>query len=233
MTAKDLKHRLLRIIRQDHPGTEPSYLGDDVTQAVNWAYQVLWSQVPEDRRSHYTRRLDTISLVAGTREYALAEDVQDVIGPVYRITDESPLMPLRHKTDVLTYAARVKETRTLDNGPVEAFYIERLNQLADDATRIKLWVAPIPVAAVNLRAEVETQAPRFERDDFCSATPPKLQIPHAYVESLLLPVAARYMMLSNRFNNAALGEQLEKEATRALAAVGVTDPQVALAEPAK
>lgn len=233
MTAKELKHRLLRLIRQDYPGTEPAYLGDDVTQAVNWAYQVLWSQVPEEKRSHYTRRIDTISLAAGSREYSLAADVQDVIGPLYRVTDESPLMPLRHKSDLFGYGARVKGEASLSNGPVEAFYVERLHQTEDNATRIKLWVAPTPTAAVNVRVEVEIQAPRFTREDFCSVSPPKLQMPHAYVESLLLPVAGRYMMLSSHFNNPALGEQLEKEAQRALAAVGVTDPQVALAEPSK
>lgn len=227
MTPADLKHRLLRLLRVESPGTAPSYIQDDVTIAVNAAYQTLWLDVPETRRSHYTRRIDTVALTAGTHEYVLDDDVANVLGPIYRVTDSEPLMPLASKHDFLNYGPIAKGLAQAPNGPPEAYYLDRRSTTADAGTETRLFIAPTPAADVSIEMEVEIRCPRFATADFCADVPPKLQIPQEYVESTLLPVATWYAAGSHWFTDrdGALTQRLQSEATRALARMGVTDPQ--------
>ena len=226
MTANDLKQRMLRILGYTTTGTAPDAAVDDVTQAVNQAYQILWFNVPINQRTHYTRRIDQISLTAGTNSYQLAEDVQSVLPPVRLTQDDRTVLPASHKSEVINYGFVTGRTvsDTSNNRP-ETYYTERVAQNQDDGTRIRLLLAPTPATAETLDVEVEISAPEFSAADFCSETPPSLRIPHDYAESLLFPVAA-YLLAgrSTYFNQQEKLQTLQADYQRALASVGASDP---------
>lgn len=235
MTAKDLKLRLLRLLGYDDPGTATVAAQDDVTQAVNQAYQLLWNDVPVSSRTHYTRRIDQVALTAGEKSYLLASDVQNVLPPVRLVQGDRALMPAEHKSEVLSYGLLQGSTLpdTTNTRP-EVYFLERIAQSQDDGTRSRLLVAPTPSTAETMEVEVETQAPSFTTADFCSGTPPALQIPHAYAESLLFPVAAGLLAgRSTHFYRNDLMPTIQADYQRALQSVGLSDPLPTAAENAQ
>tara|TARA_R110000772_G_scaffold143235_1_gene252758 strand:- start:27819 stop:28541 length:723 start_codon:yes stop_codon:yes gene_type:complete len=226
MTATELKDRLLRIISYDRPASAPTSAKDDVTLAVNHAFQVLWTDVPREYRTHYTKRVDTVPLVAGTNSYELASDVQGVMPPISFLTDRSPLHAATYLSEVVQYGfIRGTTSTSTNNARPSIYYLERLGQVASDGTRINLLVAPTPVVAESLLVNVEITAPRFVVADFCSDSPPPLQMPHEYAESLLLPIASYLLAArSQRTSLTANIEALQADYSAALRRAGATDP---------
>lgn len=232
MTPAQLKHRLLRLLHVEQPGSAPAYVQDDVTQAINTAYQILWTAVPQDRRSHYTRRADTVTLASGDTSALMAEDVAGILGPIRRQADKKQLLPLTHESEYLNWTHLAGSGSGSADGKPRAYWIQRTFQAADDATQIRIFVAPTPTASTTLEIPVEMQAPRFETADFCADPQPTLRIPHAYIESLLLPVALYYASASAWFTKTDMLPRIESDAQRALAQIGVTDPILKSTAPA-
>lgn len=226
MTAAELKHRLLRVVSVEIPGNAPSYVEDAVTNAVNHAYQVLWTDVPRERRAAYTRRIDEVSLVAGTDTYQLGSDVQAVLNPVRLKTDQRTVRAAETKYEVTNYGF-ISGSLTADssNTRPEIYFTESIYQNADDAQRIRVIVAPTPATDETLEIEVEVQAPEFSTADFCAGSPPALRIPNDYVESILLPIAAYHLATqSNWFSNPDKLPAIEQEYGRALVRAGINPP---------
>ena len=228
MTAANLKHRLLRLLHIENPGSSPDYIAQDVTEAVNAAYQVLWTTVPRNERSHYTRTISSITLVPGTWQYDLAT-TQGVFTPVYLDLGYKILAPANSKNEVLNYYRNQGLSESVTGRP-DIYYCERIAQNADSATKTTLLLAPTPAAAESLHVEVEKIAPRFTTAEFCADSPPSLQIPHDYAESILLPVALHFAARSHWFNRPELLPVLKQDAEAALIRAGATDTNVLSAE---
>lgn len=231
MTAADLKHRLLRVIWQNSPGGAPAQAQDDVTHAVNQAYQFLWTMPPKEFRTHYTRRIDTVALVIGTSSYELGDDVQSVLPGVRLVSDHRLVRAATSKSEVQNYGfLRGSTTGSVDNARPEIYYCETLAENNDDATTVTLMLAPTPAAVENMAVEVEALAPVFTTEDFCDETPPKLRMPHNYAETLLYPIAAWFLASQSTYfaggqpQSAGRMAAIQAGYEQALQAVGMTVP---------
>ena len=226
MTLNQLSKRLLRVINHTTTGSAPENAWDDVVQAINWAYQFLWTRIPVEKRTHYTRRFDEVELIAGTNTYTLSSDVQGVLNPAYLASGNQQVSAATHKSTVLNFGLAIGNKATdVTNGRPEVYYVNSSGQSQDDGTKIELIVAPTPAAAETLKIEVEVEAPEVVRADLCSETPPALRIPNDYAESLLYPVAAHHIAThSTHFNRPERLAGIDQDYQAALALAGVTDP---------
>ena len=226
MTTAELKSRLLRVVGVDRAGQAPDYLVDAVVNAVNHAFQVLWLDVPRDRRVPYTRRLETLTFAAGDNAVQLASDVQSVLSPVRVLPLKTALMGAAHKSEVESYGLlRGNTTGETTNAVPQVYYVESIHQAASNSMRVSLIVAPTPAAEVEILIEVEVTAPSFVAADFCCTPAPAVPIPNDYAESLLLPIAAyHFATQSNWFKDADRLPVIQAEYDRAKARAGISDP---------
>jgi hypothetical protein len=226
MTTAELKRRLLRVVGIENPGSAPDFLVDAVVNAVNHAFQVLWSDVPRDRRSHYTRREDTVTLSAGSSEIVLAPEVQNVLPPVRALPQKKPLMPLGHKSEIENYGMlRGGANGETTNGTPVVYYVDAVHQSASNATRTTLAVAPTPAIDTDILIDVELRAPSFVSGDFCGVSTPALPIPNDYAESVLLPIATFHIATqSTYFKRPEAMPAIQGEYDKALLRAGISDP---------
>jgi hypothetical protein len=231
MNAAELKARLLRVVSVESPGSAPAHLVDSVVHAVNGAYQVMWQDVPKDRRATYTRRTRSETIAPGQSMVELPRDTQSVLPPVRRLPTLTPLHPARHRSEVENYGIYAGAVSgDAPGGAPQVYYLDAFHAADADSVRIRLLVAPTPVEEVELRLVEELEAPAIDANDLCSASPAALKIPHQYVETLLYPVAAYLLATQSRWFKAAEAlPGIEAEYQRALGRLGVVDPSVAAA----
>ena len=222
MTAADLKSRLLRVVGVS--ASAPDYVVDAVVNAINHAFQVLWVDVPRDRRVPYTRRIDNITLGPGVSTAALGIDVQAVLPPVRVLPEKKPLMPAAHKSEVENYGLyRGNATGETTNAPPQVYYVESLHHAASNAMTVSLIVAPTPALDTEIVLEVELLAPSFTHADLCAGK--LVPVPNNYAESILLPIAAYHLATqSDWYNKPERLPGIEAEYTRAKARAGIIDP---------
>jgi hypothetical protein len=226
MTAAELKNRLLKTVGLEIPGTAPAHMVDSVRNAVNHAFQVLWLDVPRDRRVAYTRRLDTYTVPAGTDSVTLPAGVQAVLPPVRVLPLKTSLMVASHKSEVESYGLlRGGLTGETTNSVPRVYYVDSVHQAQSNAMSIRLILAPTPAVETGLLVEVEVLAPSFGAGDFCGSSTPLVPIPNDYAESMLLPIAAYHLATQSRWFKAAdLLPVIEAEYERAKLRAGIVDP---------
>lgn len=226
MTASELKHRLLRVVGVSIPASAPAYIVDDVVQAVNHAYQVLWQDVPRERRAAYTRRIEQTTIPLGQNSVTLDKAIQSVLPPVRVLPLSTPLMVANHKTEVENHGLIIGNAtgETTNSVPV-VYYLDRLHQEKSDAILLRVIVAPTPSVETEITFEAEVYAPSFSAEQFCSATPPPLRIPHDYAESVLYPIAAFHLATQSQwFTKPESLPGIEAEYERAKLRAGISDP---------
>lgn len=218
MTRRDIRDDVLRRVWIERPADAvPDFVLADVATAINQALQTLWTLPRED---WFRRQEIEVSLVAGTNRYALPSTIQNVLG-VTR-ANGSELRPVQSRSDIDNYAKRFTGATTEANGTPAAFWIERLaSGGSSDSAAAYLWLAPTPSATATLTMEVSSEAPNYtvaQLDDAVNTIP----MPHAYVESLLLPVARFFATRCHWFNGDPGG--LKTDAEAAFARIGATAP---------
>lgn len=224
MDGKQLRDDLLRKLYLQDAASAPLEIKDDVTTAINRAFQDIWTQAPD----HFRRQKLTLTTVAAQDSYGLPQNVQEILGPV-RI-DRAFLALITNKGDILAFNTRFQGDLTVGSGSgqPQAYFLERLFQshTVEDNTTINMILAPTPDQAYTVEYECSTEAPIFERTDWCDTPAPVLPIPHKYVESILAPIARFFLMDSHYFTDFERSAMFKDGYLRALRTLGVSDPQV-------
>ena len=127
-------------------------------------------------------------------------------------------------------------TGAYQTGRPEYYFISRTKSANADSTSISLEVRPHPdlgtgVAVGSLSVDVAIEPTRFSWSDVASAR--VIPIPHAYVESLFLPIV-RYKAIGNQYyaGTQETSASIQAGYQSALAQYGMVDPQIKEAEEA-
>jgi len=225
MTASQLRDRLLRTLRATQPNQTPTDVHIDVAIAVNQALQELWTAPDLD---YLQRQQSTFSTVNGQARYTLAQNFLRLLGPVS--TPAWDLLPLSTKGDFTHFADRylAAEPTISSSGYPRAYYLERLNRgTYSDPVEVSLLLTPTPTSVITISYEAAYEPPALTKCDLeADATIP---VPHQMMESLLLPLAAEYLLAAPWFQKSErsdLTAAIQAQAQRARAQVGLADPQI-------
>lgn len=190
----------------------------DVVIAVNGAMQTLQT-AGED---YFTRDRITISLVAGTSVYPIAQTVQAVIGPV-RLNGTMPLRALESRGELDQFDRIFLGSAAFGAaaGTPLAYWVENLRTGSNgDINQVNIWVAPTPVApAGTLVAEVVNDAPSYVVADLTSTD--ALPVAQNYTESIFLPIARMLITRSSQFSRPSILPLLTADYQTAMARLGL------------
>lgn len=217
MTLVEIRDDVLRKVWVEYPSTAPAYLFTDARTAINQALQSIWlSTVSDDAK----RKPLAVNLTAGQRRTALPATLQRITG-LARING-NPIREASNQSDVENYSVRYVGDLEESTGTPQIYYLES-QRIDDDASmRSWLWVAPTPTENMQFDAMAVYAAPRYSLVDLTTSGIP--DVPHGYVESLLLPLARYYMTRCHWFSDEAKREALESDAAAALDAHGMSIP---------
>ena len=146
-------------------------------------------------------------------------------------SEDTPLRPLSTRGQLESWR---QTTGAYQTGRPEYYFISRTKSANADSTSISLEVRPHPdlgtgVAVGSLSVDVAIEPTRFSWSDVASAR--VLPIPHAYVESLFLPIV-RYKAIGNQYyaGTQETSASIQAGYQSALAQYGMVDPQIKEAE---
>ncbi len=225
MTIETLRDHLYRVVDIELAGSAPDYIRASAVRCLNQAFQTIWLSPNSD---FLTREENIFTTAAGTASYKLNDNVQDVLGPLTFVATGKPIAPCDSKGEFLSFGPIYSgDNYSIDQSDPEVFYVDRLRKTGDaddEIVEIYLRLAPTPDGVYNLSVDVAKECPVFTESSFCDGT--KLPIPHKYHESILLPIAEYYMTKDARFSRMETLPEYEKAFSAAMAALGVSDPQI-------
>lgn len=148
-------------------------------------------------------------------------------------SEDTPLRPLSTRGQLESWR---QTTGAYQTGRPEYYFISRTKSANADSTSISLEVRPHPdlgvgVAVGSLSVDVAIEPTRFSWSDVASAR--VVPIPHAYVESLFLPIV-RYKAIGNQYyaGTQETSASIQAGYQSALSQYGMVDPQIKEAEEA-
>lgn len=225
MQLDELNDALLRHLWLPAAANAPADAKADVKDAVNAAFQEIWS-APAD---FYRKSESTFATVAATATYALPSGLQQVLSPVRIGTAYLRLLTSRSDGD--HYGARfLGTTDPITAGQPTAYFIERLRaSTGPDLAEVTMRLYPTPDDVYTVTYNRVMECPSYTLAQLLTTA--SVDFPHQYVESILLPVAKKKLLATKFFlhyqpeqtnQKAALTEQ---EYTAARQILGFVDPQ--------
>lgn len=203
--------------------TKFAYLQERIINDLNSVLQIIYSKAKV--LDYFNREKKTFTVLQGSTAVTLPFEVQEVLGYIRRVADGVALVRVDSLVEIERFSSLYSPGG--DAGLPLAYHIQRQTQehFAWDVTRITLRVSPAPAAAaVQLYAECAIQAPRYEWNAVMTRTP--LTLPHAYCESLLLPLL-RHRCLTGEFADSVdqvRRQQMADEYRRAATTLQLVDP---------
>jgi hypothetical protein len=174
----------------------PPIMQRRILNDLNSAMQLLWSK-GHRLLDYYTRSEETVTITANNKETLLSDNIQSVLGPVRRTTDNMMLRPIKSRGEYENYSSIYAGSITaLAGAPPQAYFVDQNRGTAPDATSLSILVVPVPIVNTQITLEVSLRAPAYTTTDYTNQT--QIPIPHNYAETLLLPIA-RYLACSSLF----------------------------------
>jgi hypothetical protein len=218
MSLCDVVNEVLLVWGVEGKCSAPSFALARAVNDVNGALQTIWNQAND--RNYWTSSTVTVVFADGESEKALANDIQNVVGPCRLASNNRVLTTVGTIGEIENFADLFLDG-AIASGPV-GYHISRERQSEDDPAKCTLIIAPAASGSTSILLEVVKEAPRYTVADLNSC--PLIPIPHKYAESLLLPVA-RYMATSFfLFSNQEAKESIDAEYAIARKALGTADP---------
>ena len=231
MTLKEIRDNALRMLWLENPSTAPDYIFEDVTTAINAAFQLLW-QTPKD----YFRKQEITVTVPDAGHVVLDNSIQEVIGPVWvaaendrevhRILDQSDWNQLYQR-----YFGKSTEGEAITAGVarVSYYFLRERAQVGEDNVNLRLDVKPPPASgatvSVTLLASTQPQVKTVAEIQTLDGTE-TVGMPHKYVETILLPVVRMMATRSHFFWEKDKLPLIQQDAAQALAMLGLSDPEM-------
>ena len=227
--ANDLLSKLG--IEGSDPTQAPALAQQDVVIALNQAGQII-QRAGQD---YFTRSKQTITLSAGTAMYALPQTVQAILGPL-RLNNAVPMSALlsRGELDQFDRIFLGSASYGAAQGVPIAYWPEYLSNgnTAGDIEQINIYFAPVPGS--NPGFVVAEVVDAWVPLTLATGTA-LLPVAKEYAESILLPIARKFITRSSQFSRQDLKEQLEADGDAALASLGTAGgfPDAQQPEPAR
>lgn len=187
---------------------------------INGSLQVVWNNA--EGRNYFSNDTLTITLADGESSQDLGDDIQNVTGPCRRADNKRPLVPIGTIGELETFADLYgDETSTAE--PL-GYHIERIGQTGtSDAAKCVFHVTPaVSGDSMDFLLEVVKEAPRYSKYDIENS--PTVPLPHAYGESLLLPVIRYKASCYHLFRQQDQKETIDREYQQAALSLGLADP---------
>lgn len=223
MTGVGVKEFLLRVLYQDNATTAPASFHHDAAFAINAALQEIYKSPLGEA---WSRRVWTFNTVPGVTDYTISREVSNVLGDVR--CDGNQVTECKHEGTFTELASRYGITAGIRPSH---YVLQRLHAGSAnvDATimQMQLWPAPRRPHAITFDALVEPR--NFTACDLTD-TNVIISVPDQQSESILIPIAADYLMLSSKMINDRIRESVANAAGRARALLGYSEPSPAKRE---
>lgn len=226
MTRREIRDDVLRRVWIDDPDNAPDHVIADVVTAINQALQTLYLIPGGD---FFTLSDYEVTVANGTNYIALSSALQRLDS--VRLASGVPLGPVFAREDILNYRRRFEGALSEDGGTPVAYWLEqRRASSGDDAGACTLFVAPTPESDTLLKLEGKSEATIYTVTEM-ESTEAGIAIAHRYVQSILLPLARFKATECAWFKDDALAARLKSASESAFAAVGLSAPWLATADP--
>lgn len=186
---------------------------------INSAHQMIYSHAA--KLDYFNKTTLDITITANTSTEALSQSVQTLLGPVRRTDTRMPLSAcqsideLDNFVDYYYGGSAPEEPR--------AYYLNSKNQSNSDNVALTLHVTPAPSVDTALQVDASLEPPRYTCDDSRLGTP--LQMPHKYVELLLLPLVRKWATANSRFSRREMQKEIDEQFAIAQQTLGMIEPE--------
>jgi len=190
-----------------------------VIEIINTAMQIVYSAAKAV--DYFARATDTLTFTAASSSMPLPAGVQHLLGPVRFADSKLPLAPLDTINDFHSYA----EIYGVEANSPRVYFLQRANIAGQDNAGLTLHIAPAPTEDTGFEFEYSMQAPRYTESDLLVNA--RVPMPHAYVESLLLPIVKKIASGDSQFRRDDLRASIDTDYNRARLMLGIVDPEPA------
>lgn len=190
-----------------------------VTEIINAALQVMYSRAHV--LDYFNRVSSTLEFAANVASAVLPLNMQTLLDPVREATTRTPL---RKASDISEFEEYVD---LYCNGTAPAvprlYYAESLASSSDDSAHCVLRLTPAPAESFTVAFDYAAQAPRYRDSDILKNV--TVPIPHAYAESILLPLVKHAAASDNLFRRQDMRQAIQADYQRAMVMLGLVSTQ--------
>jgi hypothetical protein len=188
-----------------------------VIEVINAALQVIYSAAKAV--DYFARATMPLTFAPDQSSQVLDSSIQSLLGPVRLADSKQPLSPVETINDFHSYDDIYASAATSPR----IYFLDRANAAGRDNAGLTLRIAPAPTVETALEIEYAQQAPRFVESDIMADT--TVPMPHAYVESLLLPIVKHIAASDTLFKRQELRPAIAADYNRASLMLGIVDPE--------
>lgn len=190
-----------------------------ILAAINNVMQQIWSRA--DKLNYFNQETISVTVLEGTQEIELPENVQSVVGPI-TTSDGKTLSPIGTREALNNYVDYWFGGTAPDIQP-PAYWLNCSQDLSQgDRTSIKVKLPWVTTADYDLEMQVVHGVARFKESDLLNASP--IRLPAKYVELLFLPLLREWASTDHLFNNEAARPGIAAAAAYAKQALGMIEP---------
>lgn len=234
MTLLELRNNVLRVLWLENPSTAPDYIYEDVTTAINSAFQLI-HQSPLD----YFRKEEisvTFGVAENEKDLWSEANAAEVIGPLWVPLQGSRELTQIHDQSEFNQLFRrmygFSESEASANGvPDATFYMVKTRRSysedsAKDSSQCIVAIKPTPTASIDISMIVAKRPSNFTVSEIQDAVGTEvLSVPNDAVETILLPVARYYAMRSHFFYDEDKVEMIQQDFVSAMQSLKISDPE--------
>jgi hypothetical protein len=192
-----------------------------VLEIINGALQIIYSKA--EKLDYFNRETITLTFGTGVTTQKLPVGVQNILGPVKLGNPSNPTnIALRNAGTVSEFENWLDLYFAAAAGPRVAFIDRRSSGTGFDSQACVLRIGPAPTDETDVSLDYAAEAPYYRETDYAGNA--RLKVPHSYVESLLLPIVKYNASLDSLFRREEMREALTADYRRALAQLGMVDP---------
>lgn len=223
MTGVGARDFLLRMLYADNSGSAPNSFHQDSAYAINAAMQEIHKS---PLGSAWSRQLWAFPTVPGVGEYTLEPRISNVLGDVR--CDNVHVSECQHEGSFPELASRFGVPAT---GAPRFYHVQRIHggSLRADATVLQMQLWPVPRRPHSISFDAVIEPRNFSA---CDLDNPEtvIPVPEQQVESILLPIAAEYLLMSTKNVADRVRQAVPTAAARARALLGYSEPSAAKRE---
>jgi len=192
-----------------------------VLEIINGALQMIYSRAKE--LDYFSKVPGTLTFGIGDSNKPMPADMQNLIGHVRTATGE--LRGAASREEFLSWST-VYFGGSSSTVP-RVYWLEKLaNTAGFDSSSAVLHIAPVPTEETEVLFDYAQEAPYFSETAFLRGE--RLQLPHSYVETLLLPICKYRASVDNLFRgDQAMRQAIVGEYQQAVRQLGMIDPDTA------